>query len=300
MQLPVEMTSSGLGLLVAADPLGLANEMEVTLFGTPVEYFKLHSPELLGGIAVLVIGYFLSRWVGAIVARTLQRQSLEPPVRLLMVRVSRLLVLALALVIALDTAGFKMTALITGAGVVGVGLGFGMQGLLSNVVAGLAIIFTKPFRVGEYIGILGVQGLVGHIDLVSTTLQHEDGSLVVIPNHKIIGEILQNYGTTRQLNLAVGVGYTADLNKVQALVMEILGANSRVLKNPAPQVTIDKLGDCAINLSIKPWVKLADVVPAQTEINAAIIERFRAGGIEIPFPLQEIRILNPAQGQAPK
>ena len=203
----------------------------------------------------------------------------------------RLVVLALTLVIALGAAGFQITALVAGVGVVGVGIGLGMQGLLSNVVAGLTIIFTKPFRVGEYIEILGVQGLVMRIDLVSTTLQHGDASRVVIPNHKIIGEILHNFGTTRQLDLSVGVGYNADLKQVQALVAAVLEANPHVLKNPAPVVTISALGDSSVNVSIKPWAKLEDVGLATSELNAEILERFRASRVEIPFPQREIRII---------
>ena len=103
---------------------------------------------------------------------------------------------------------------------------------------------------------------------------------------------MHNYGTTRQLSLSVGVGYTTDLNQAQALVASILAANPRVLKNPAPAVTIDNLGDSAIILSIKPWVRLADVGPAQMELNAAIVSQFRAHAIEIPFPQREIRVIN--------
>jgi small conductance mechanosensitive channel len=261
------------------------------LFQNPVQFFEDHAAAYLSGITVMVVGFFAARWVGHVVAHTLEKQPLEPPVRLLMVRMVRLFMLGLTLVIALGAAGFQITALVAGLGVVGVGIGLGMQGLLSNVVAGLTIIFTKPFRVGEYIEILGVQGLVMHIDLVSTTLQHGDASRVVIPNHKIIGEILHNFGTTRQLDLSVGVGYNADLKKVQALVGEILQGNARVLKNPEPVVTISALGDSSINVSIKPWAKLGDVGLATTELNAAILERFRASQIEIPFPQREIRIL---------
>jgi small conductance mechanosensitive channel len=145
--------------------------------------------------------------------------------------------------------------------------------------------------VGQYIEILGVQGLVMRIDLVSTTLQHGDASKVVIPNHKIIGEILHNFGTTRQLNLSVGVSYHVDLKKVQALVAEVLEANPHVLKDPAPVVSISALGDSSINVSIQPWAKLDDVGLATSELNAEILERFRASRVEIPFPQREVRII---------
>jgi small conductance mechanosensitive channel len=257
-----------------------------------IDYLILHASALLGGILILVVGILVSRWLAELISRSLERKNLEPPLRTLIVRISRLLMIGLTLIISLETCGFHMTALITGIGVAGVGIGFAMQGLLSNIVAGLTIIFTKPFRVGEYIEIHGVEGVVSQVELVATTLLHGDTSRVVIPNRKIIGEILHNYGTTRQLNLSVGVAYGTDLNKAQALITEMLRCNPRVLRDPAPVIAVSAMGDSAINIAIKPFVKLADFGAAQSELNQAIVERFRAGQIEIPFPQREIRIVN--------
>ncbi len=259
-------------------------------------WFDQHAINLIAAAAVLIMGVIISRWVGRILSRTLQGQSMDPPVRLLLVRFTRFFVISLAVVLALEICDLHLTALITGVGVLGVGVGFAMQGLLGNMVAGLTIIVTKPFRVGDYVEILKVHGVVCHIDLISTTLQHADLSRVFIPNHKIMGEILHNYGGMRQLDLSVGVGYASDLNQVRGLAAEILSHNARVLRDPAPVVSITALGDSSINVCIKPWVKLADYWPAQTELNAAIIERFRAGKIEIPFPQREIRVFNDSAG----
>jgi len=263
-----------------------------------LHYAKENSDKLAGAILILIVGMLLSRWVANLISRTLERKQLEPPVRMLIVRVVRLLMIGMTFMISLDTCGFHMTALITGIGVMGVGIGFAMQGVLSNIVAGLTIIFTKPFRVGEYIEIVGVQGVVSQIELVSTTLLHGDQSRIVIPNHKLMGEILHNYGSMRQLDLSVGVGYGTDLNKAQAIVSEMLRSNPRVLRDPAPVIAITAMGDSSINIAIKPFVKLADFGPAQTELNQAIIERFRAGQIEIPFPQREIRVLNGSSATA--
>jgi small conductance mechanosensitive channel len=117
---------------------------------------------------------------------------------------------------------------------------------------------------------------------------------VVIPNRKIVGEILHNYGTVRQLDLTVGVGYGTDLPKALAAARETLLANPRVLKTPAPVVGIVSLGDSGINLTLRPWVAVPDYAPAQGEIYEAVVERFRAAGIEIPFPRREVRLIEAA------
>src|SRR5207249_7867807 len=121
--------------------------------------------------------------------------------------------------------------------------------------------------------ILGVHGLVTNIELFSTCLLHADRSRVIIPNRKIVGEVLHNYGTIRQLDLSVGLGYATDIKGALALVREILGQNARVLKDPAPAIGVATLGDSSVNLAIKPWVGVADFGPATVEINQAILEQ---------------------------
>ncbi len=257
-------------------------------------YVETHGPALLSAILILAAGFFVARWIGEVAKRWLSRKELqlEPPVQMLFARLLRLLVMAFALVTAAGTAGMNVTTLVAGVGVAGVGVGLATQGVLSNIVAGLTIIFTKPFRVGEYIEMLGTHGQVTAIELSSTTLLHSDRSRVVIPNRKIVGEVLHNYGTIRQLDLSVGVAYNTDLNQALAAVRDILGRNPRVLKDPTPAVGVTTLGDSSINIAVKPWVAVSDFGPAGAEINLAIVEEFRLKRIEIPFPQREIRLLN--------
>jgi small conductance mechanosensitive channel len=257
-----------------------------------IEYVIGHSGALLSALAVVVVGFIVARWLGKILDRWLEKKAMEPPMRLLLVRIVRLLIFGMALVIALGTAGMDVTALIAGVGVAGVGVGLAMQGILSNLIAGLTIIFTKPFRFGEYIEIIGVQGQVTSIELFTTTLLHPDQSRVVIPNRKIVGEVLHNYGHIRQLDLTVGVAYGTNLTNALAVVRQVLSQNSRVLKEPAPAVGVGLLADSSINIAIKPWTAVNDFGPARAEIYQAIVEQFRAHNISIPFPQHEVRLLD--------
>ncbi len=258
-----------------------------------IRHFLIDNSARISAAIFLVVGVFVGKWVGNAISRTLEKKGFEPPIRMLMVRVSRALIFGMALMVALQTLGYNLIALITGLGVAGVGIGFALQGVLGNIFAGLTIIFTKPFRVGEYIGIVGVEGVVSQIELISTTLLHSDASRVVIPNHKIMGEILHNYGSIRQVDLSIGVGYTSDLNMVRAVVTEVLQNNPKVLKEPSPVIAVGAFNDSSITIAIKPWVKLADFGAVQTELNQKIIEKFRVAQIEVPFPQREVRILNP-------
>src|SRR5262245_7108895 len=253
---------------------------------------------IIGALIMMVAGALAARWLGRVVQQGLEKKQLEPPIIMLTVRVLRLLVFALAAVLALDKCGVPIAPMVAGIGVAGVGIGLATQGVLSNVVAGLTIIFTKPFRVGEYIELIGVHGQVKAIELFSTTLLHPDQSRVVIPNRKIVGEVLHNYGTIRQLDLSVGVAYGTDLNNTLATVREILGRNPRVLKTPEPAVGIAGLGESTVSVAVKPWVAVNDFGAASGEINQAILEQFHAKGIQIPFPQREVRLLNSAASHA--
>ncbi|MDP1769055.1 MAG: mechanosensitive ion channel family protein [Nitrospirota bacterium] len=257
-----------------------------------MEYVIRYGFQVLGAAIVFAVGMLVARWVGRLTQEWLERQDMEPPIRMLLVKAVQIVVLLFAVIAALGQLGVQIAPLLAGIGVAGLGVGLALQGVLSNVVAGLSIIFTKPYRVGEHISILGVQGDVVAIGIFSTTLLHPDRSRVVIPNRKIVGEILHNFGTIRQLQLQVGVAYRTNVTEVLALVREILAQNPGVLTEPAPLVGISELGDSAITISIKPWTSVVDFVRVQGELNHTIIERFRATHIEIPFPQQEVRLLS--------
>lgn len=263
------------------------------IWKTVIEHAIAFGPKAFTAAVILVAGYFVGRWLGRLADRGLHRVEMDPPLRLLIVRAVRLLVLVLFLLMALQNLGVELLPLLAGMGVVGVGVGLAMQGVLGNLVAGLTIIFTRPFRVGEYVSMVGVEGQVDSIDLFTTKLSHVDRSTVIVPNRKIVGEILHNYGMVRQLDLVVGVAYATDLDRALALVRGVLDRNTRVLKEPAPVVRVAETADSAINLAIRPWVSVPDYDPAIGEINQAIVEKFREAKVEIPFPQREIRLLNP-------
>jgi small conductance mechanosensitive channel len=248
-------------------------------------------PKLLVAILILVAGAVASRWVSRWLLRMLGRLELEAPVRLLLARVAWAACFALFFIMALQNLGVELLPLIAGLGVAGAGIALATQGVLSNMVAGLSIIFSKPFRVGEYIEIAGVEGTVETITLFSTTLLHLDHSRVIVPNRKIVGEILHNYGRIRQLEVSVGVAYDADLRLALAAVREVLDSNARVLKDPVAVVQPLQLADSSVNIAVRPWVLIEDQGSATGEINTAIVAALRAKGIAIPFPQREVRLI---------
>ena len=250
-------------------------------------------PKAMTALLIMVVGFFVSRWVAGVFEKWIEKMELEPPVRILILRLVRLLVLGMFVVLALQNLGIQLMPLIAGLGIAGAGIALALQGPLSNLAAGLVIIFTKPFRVGEYVDMAGEEGRVEAIELFNTILSHPDLSRIIIPNRKIVGEIMHNYGKIRQLHVVVGVAYSTDLNAALATVNDVLAQNPRLLKDPAPVVGVAVLADSSIQIAVKPWSPVTDYGPASGEVNKAIVEEFRARKISIPFPQREVRFLNP-------
>lgn len=253
-------------------------------------------PKLFAAIVILVIGYFVGGWVGRLLDRLLLRLNLESLVRVLLVRMLRLLVLALFAIVALQNLGIELLPLVAGMGIAGAGIALAMQGILGNVAAGLTIMFTRPFHVGDYISIAHEEGEVLDIRLLSTTLGHTDLSKVVIPNRKIVGEILHNYGRIRRLDIKVGIAYGTDVDTALSLVSDILRVHPRVLQDPAPAFGVTQLAESHVTVSIAPWVEVPDYETAITEVNKTILDTFRARSIGIAAPQREVRMLG---GSAP-
>jgi small conductance mechanosensitive channel len=269
------------------DSIATIDQAKNTLLDLAIRF----GPRLLTALLILIVGIVVSRWFSRWLGRGLSRIDLEPPVRLLLGRIAWLLSMTLFFILALQNLGVELLPLIAGLGVAGAGLALATHGVLSNVVAGLSIIFSKPFRVGEYISIVGEAGTVESITLFNTTLGHVDRSRVVIPNRKITGEILHNFGQVRQLDVSVGVAYDSDMSEALASLDEVLRNNSRILTDPAPVVRTMQLGDWSVIIGVKPWVKVADFGAATGEINRAILEVFRSRGIIMPVPQREIRMI---------
>ncbi|HKR36975.1 MAG TPA: mechanosensitive ion channel family protein, partial [Steroidobacteraceae bacterium] len=233
-----------------AAPVETLDQIRTTVIDLALKF----GPKLLAALIILAIGYMVGRQLGRWLERALLHLEMEPPVRTLIVRIARAVITLLFVIMAMQNLGVELLPLVAGLGVAGAGIALAMQGLLGNLFAGLTIIFTKPFRVGEYIGIVGEEGTVETITLFQTTLSHPDRSRVVIPNRKIVGEILHNYGKIRQVDVTVGVAYDTDLNQALTLIQEVLRENKRVLQDVTPVIGVRQLADSSINIAIKPWV----------------------------------------------
>lgn len=253
-----------------------------------------YSFQVVAAVAILFVGLLCARVVGRFLDRSLKRTTIEAHLQRLLVRIGKALVILFTAILALDKFGVQVTALVAGISVAGVAASFAVQGVLANIAAGLSIMFSRHFRIGDYIEIGTVKGQVQRIDLTMTVLRTLEDARVIVPNRKIVGEIIHNYSGERRVTLTVQVGYAEDLDRTLRTVREVLAENPRVLKTPPPDVGITRLADSGIQITLRPWCKAEDFWTVHHEVYRALLDRFRRQGIEIPYPQRQVRLLQPA------
>lgn len=246
--------------------------------------------QIIGAGITLFIGWMLSRFVMKVVHEALQKQKIDVTIEKFLVQTARWAVLALTILLALSGLGVQIAPLIAGLSVAGLGAGLALQGPLSNYAAGATLIFTKPFKVGDIIEVVGVQGEVKDITLPRTELLGLDGSIIVVPNKHIIGEIIKNYSQCRKLEFNVGVGYECDVAKAVSILQNLLKDNKSIPPNQPIKVGIRDFGDSAVNLQAFIWIMPADYGDVKFQINKAILEEFKRNDISIPYPQRDVRV----------
>jgi small-conductance mechanosensitive channel len=221
----------------------------------------------------------------------------------------RYIILAIGFVIILQTAGIDLTALNVLAGAVGIGVGFGLQNIMSNFISGLIILFERPIKLGDRIVVGEVEGDVSRISGRSTTVVTNDNIAIIVPNSKFITEDVINWSytdSTIRFKVPVGVSYNSDVGLVKKLLLEVAEENPDVLEQPVPMVIFMEFGDSALLFELRVWTDTYTHRKNMliSALNFAIIEKFRAHGVEIPFPQRdvhfkngEIRVLNEAPPQ---
>ncbi|TAK11746.1 MAG: mechanosensitive ion channel family protein [Anaerolineae bacterium] len=243
-------------------------------------------PSIVTGLLVLLLAWLLARVASGLLRRSLNLRQTDPDFAALMVRLLRGVIISLGLLVALEQIGTDVTALLTGLGILGFTIGFALQDVAKNFVAGLLILVNQPFDLGDTIGVAGYTGRVADINLRDLVMQAEDGLYVRIPNGDVITQTLVNYTRTRRrrMELRIGVAYSADLEAAHAAALAAVRAVPGVLHDPAPEVVFDQFGDWAVQGAVTFWVEggLDAHAAAQTAGLKAVKRAFEQAGIELP------------------
>ena len=256
-----------------------------------VNFLVNYSFQLLGAVLVLVLGFIVGGWVSRAVLRLMKHRNVDLTLREFLAGVVKMLVVGVFLLAVLDKLGISVTPLIAAIGGLAVGASFAIQGPVSNYGAGLVIILTRMFKLGDTITVQGCSGLVEEISLATTILKTEDGELIVIPNRQIAGEIHTNSFENRVVEAQVGVAYSDDPERAIRVIREALAGTDGVTSEPPPQVGIAEFGDSSVNIDYRFWVPTNRYFEVKHAANLAVFQALGAGGLNIPFPQREVRML---------
>ena len=243
---------------------------------------------------ILFVFFQFSKLVQKGVERALSASGLKLShlLRRMIVSTVRNLVFIFGILIAISQLGISLGPLLAGIGIAGFIIGFALQDSLSNFASGIMILLNRPFDVGDTVEAGGVRGKVSHMSLVSTTFMTFDNQKQVVPNNMIWGSVITNVTAqrTRRIDLKFGISYGDDIDKVEAVLHEIVDAHDAVLDNPKPLIKVHELGDSSVNLIVRPWVKTDDYWDTYWDLTKAVKQRFDKEGISIPFPQRDVHV----------
>ncbi|MCK8128235.1 mechanosensitive ion channel family protein [Pseudoalteromonas sp. 2CM39R] len=255
------------------------------------EYLVTYSMQIVGAVFILLVGLWVAKKLAEVVANLMTRHNVDITLTNFVSNVVKVLLIIMVIIIALGKIGISVTPFVAAIGAASLGAGLALQGMLSNYGAGLAIIATRPFVVGDTIEVKGVSGQVKVIELGHTVLINEEKVEITIPNKHIVGEILHNSFNYSLVKGEIDIAYSASSDTAISLIENALANHELVAKQPNAQVGIERFADSGVTISYRYWVPTTKIIETKLAINASVYKAINDANIEIPFP-QRIVTLN--------
>lgn len=255
--------------------------------------FEQFAVNALGALAILVIGWMLARWSGSLVQRATQRSShISPTLIPLLTKLTRLGVLAVVIVAALNRVGVETSGLFAVLGAAGLAVGLALKDTVSDVAAGIMLLVLRPFEIGDAVNIGGNGGVVNGIDIFQTRLTSFDGVPFVINNSAVRTAVIQNFSRaqTRRIEISVSISYLDDIGKAISAIEAVLREEPRLLPTPAPVVNSKALNDTSVAILARCTTKAPDFEATLFSLNRAIKERLQQAGISLPAEQRPLTI----------
>jgi small-conductance mechanosensitive channel len=268
--------------------------------------FKLfeinQTPITLSSVVMFLVVFLLflaiSRLINrAVLRKILERFQIEPGIRFTMIRISHYLILITGAVVAFQFVGIDLSGLAVIFGLLSVGIGFGLQNITSNFISGLILLFERPIKIGDRVTVGDIEGDVIAINMRSTTIRSLNNIAIIVPNSEFVSSNVVNwsYGDPKiRIDIKVGVSYGSDLDLVLKALKEVALDHPHILESPEPEVLLTSFGDSSWDMTLRAWVAHPKrLYVTRSEINCAIVRKFREYGIEIPFPQRDLHVKSP-------
>lgn len=261
---------------------------------TVIEFCVNYSFQVFGALIILFVGWLAARAAANFMLKLMEKKKMDVTLSNFIATVVKVLVLSFAIIIALGKFGITIAPFIAALGALAFGASFAIQGPLSNYGAGLSIILSRPFVVGDTISVAGVSGVVEEVKLACTRLAGADGVQITIPNKHVVGEVLHNSKANKVIDGVIGISYEADPKDAIQTISELLSQVKEVVQKPAPQIGVREFADSSVNINYRCWVPTKKYYPLLFQINKMVYEAFQEKGIAIPYPQRDLHIVSDA------
>ncbi len=255
---------------------------------------------ILLAIVIVLVGRLVVRWLIKMARKLMVRGNMDPILINFISTIANIVLLIFVIIAALDQLGVNTTSMIAVLGAAGLAVGLALKDSLQNFAAGVMLIINRPFKLGDFVDVAGVMGIVEKITIFSTIMRTTDNREVTVPNGQIYADTITNYSArdTRRVDMVFGISYDSDLLKAKQILTDIVTNHPMVLSDPAPIVRVSELADNSVNFLVWPWVNSADFGVAKAELLEQVKLAFDANDIIIPFPQMELH-LSQQLGQNP-
>lgn len=271
------------------------NDQVEKMMDLSMSYLTSYGLNVIGAIVTLIVGYMIAGWLSRVTYQAMRKSGrIDPVFHQLPGKIVRIVVIVFTLIAVLNRFGVETTSLIAVLGAAGLAIGLALQGTLSNVAAGVMILFFRPFTVGDAIKIDGEVYIVDSLGFFLCKAHLPDGPKVILPNSKIWGNTIVNLSVTdkdiRRIDEAYGIAYGDNIDAALAILNQIAANEPRILTEPAPLIKVDKLGDSSVNILFRVWTAREDWWTTKLDLIQRCKEGLEAGGCSIPFPQRDVHL----------
>lgn len=257
-------------------------------------YIVEYGLKAIGGIIFLIIGFWIAKIITKKIKSLMSKKDIDPALQSFIGSLTSIGLKLLVVISAMTMVGIAMTSFIAILGAAGLAVGLALQGTLQNFAGGTLILILKPYRIGDYVEMLGHDGIVAEIQIFNTILTSLDNKTIIIPNGSISNSSLTNFTRqeTRRVDFTFGVAYGSDYKEVKDIIQSVLDSDDRILKDPSTFIGLGEMADSSINITTRAWTKTSDYWNVYFNVNEKIYATFTEKGISIPFPQMDVHIDN--------
>ena len=266
-----------------------------------MNWLSVYSLKIVAAILVLIIGKWLSRKISKVLRIVLEKNKIDATLVGFLANITYYALLIMVIIAAAGQLGINTTSFLTIVGAAGLAVGLALKDSLSNFASGVMLILFRPFHVGDFVTAGGVTGKVEQITIFTTIINTPDNQRVIVPNGAITSDVITNVNAnpTRRVDMVFGIGYDDDIAKAKKILTELLDADERILKDPAPMVALSELGDSSVNFVVRPWVKAENYWGVYFDMHEKVKLTFDDAGISIPYPQQDVHLFQEPKEATP-